>query len=138
MKSLLLSAFIVIQLTANATNYYVSTNGNDANNGTSPGTSWKSLNKLNDFISSLSPGDHVLLNRGDVFYGSITTNKSGTSGSPITIGAYGTGANPLVTGFTTVSAWSNLGSNIWESTSSVSTLPNANIVVINGVNTGMG
>src|SRR5664279_1229619 len=138
MKTLFLSAFIVLCLTANATNYYISANGNDANNGTSPGTSWQSLNKLNSFFSSLSPGDNVLLNRGDVFYGSISGNKSETSGSPITIGAYGTGANPVVTGFTTVSAWSNLGGNIWESTSSVSTLSTCNIVVINGVNTGMG
>jgi hypothetical protein len=39
----------------------------------------------------------------------------------MTFGAYGTGANPIITGFTTVSSWSNLGGNIWESTSAVST-----------------
>src|SRR5205823_2520641 len=86
----------------------------------------------------LSPGDNVLFNRGDVFYGRIIINKSGASGSPITIGAYGTGANPVITGFTTVSSWTSLGSNIWESSNTVSTLSTANIVVINGVNTAMG
>ena len=78
------------------------------------------------------------LTGGDVFYGSLIIKKSGTSGSPITIGAYGTGSDPIITGFTTVSAWTNLGSNIWESTSAVSTLSTCNMVVINGVNTAMG
>ena len=73
-----------------------------------------------------------------MFYGTLTISRSGSSGSPITIGAYGTGANPVITGFTTVSSWTNLGSNIWESTSAVSTLSTCNTVVINGVNTQMG
>ena len=139
MKSLLLLlAFIILSFTANATTYYFSASGNDANNGTSTSTPWKTLSKFNSVFSSLSPGDNVLFNRGDVFYGSITINKSGTAASRITIGAYGTGAQPIITGFTTVSAWTNLGSNIWESTTAVSTLSTCNMVVINGVNTAMG
>jgi len=73
-----------------------------------------------------------------VFYGNIIISRSGTSGNPITIGAYGTGANPIITGFTTVTAWTNLGSNIWESTNAVSSLSSTSMVVINGVNTPMG
>ena len=73
-----------------------------------------------------------------MFYGSIIISRSGSSGLPITIGAYGTGANPVISGFTTVSSWTSLGGNIWESTSAVSTLSAANMVVINGVNTPMG
>ncbi|MEO8415318.1 MAG: hypothetical protein ABI472_16785, partial [Ginsengibacter sp.] len=119
MKTLFLSAFIVLCLTANATNYYISASGNDANNGTSTSTPWKSLNKLNAYFSSLKSGDNVLFNRGDIFYGSLTVNKSGASGAPITLGAYGSGANPVITGFTNVTAWTNLGGNIWESTSAV-------------------
>ncbi|MDP4283530.1 MAG: right-handed parallel beta-helix repeat-containing protein [Bacteroidota bacterium] len=138
MKKLFLLPLIIFGLTASATNYYISSSGNDANNGTSTSTPWKTLSKLNAYFSSLKPGDNVLFNRGDVFYGSIIVNKSGSSGSPITLGAYGTGANPVITGFTTVSSWTNLGSNIWESTSAVSTLPYTNMVVINGVNTAMG
>src|SRR5664279_1015091 len=111
MKTLLLLPFIIFGLAANATDYYISSGGNDANNGTSTSTPWQTLNKLNSYFSSLKPGDNVLLNRGDVFYGSITINKSGTAGSPITIGAFGTGANPTISGFTSVSAWTNLGNN---------------------------
>src|ERR1700712_4185143 len=114
-RNFLTLLFLILGFSVNATTYYISTSGNDANNGTSTSTPWKTLTKLNSFFSSLKPGDNVLLNRGNVFYGSITVNKNGSSGAPITIGAYGTGAQPVVTGFTTVSSWTNLGSNIWES-----------------------
>ena len=138
MKTFLALLLVCFLNSASANTYYFSASGNDANTGTSTSTPWKTLSKFNSVFSSLSPGDNVLFNRGNVFYGSITIKKSGTSGSPITIGAYGTGANPVITGFTTVNAWTNLGSNIWESTSAVSTLSATNMVVINGVNTAMG
>ena len=142
MKNLILLPFIIFGLTSNATNYFFSTASGDdsrtAAQAQNPATPWKTLSKLNSFFGFLNPGDSVLLNRGDVFYGSITINKSGVSGSPIIIGAYGTGEKPLITGFTTVGAWINPGSNIWESTSAVSALNEMNMVVINGVNTAMG
>jgi len=89
-------------------------------------------------FSSVIAGDNVLFAKGQTFKGSITLSNSGTSGNPITFGAYGTGANPIITGFTTVTAWTNLGSNIWESTNAISTLSKCNMVTINGVNTAMG
>jgi hypothetical protein len=118
------------------TTYYVASNGSDAANGTSTATPWQTLSKVN--ATTLNPGDQVLLRKGDTFYGTITVSQSGTSGNPITYGAYGSGANPIITGFTTVSAWTNLGSNIWESTSAVSTLSSCGMVTIGGVNTPMG
>jgi parallel beta-helix repeat protein len=140
MKKPLTTLFLVLAICLNskATNYYIASSGNDANNGTSTSTPWKTLSKLNSFFSSLKAGDNVYLNRGDVFYGTITINGSGSSGSPITISAYGSGANPVVTGFTTVSSWTNLGSNIWESSTTVSNLSVCNMVTVNGVNTAMG
>ncbi|MEO6813241.1 MAG: PA14 domain-containing protein, partial [Ginsengibacter sp.] len=138
MKLFLLLPFFFLGLNAHATDYYVSANGNDANNGTTASSSWRTLNKVNSFFSSLRPGDRILLNRGDVFYGSINASKSGTSGSPITISAYGSGNKPVITGFTSVTSWNNLGGNIWESSNAVSTLPYTNMVVVNGVNTAMG
>jgi hypothetical protein len=136
-KTFGLLAFILFVFTANATNYYLSTSGNDANSGMDPSSPWQTLNKLNSF-KNLKPGDDVLFNRGDTFYGSITISNSGTAGNPITFGAYGTGENPIITGFTNVTKWTNLGNNIWESTDPVSTLSTCNMVVINGVNTAMG
>ncbi len=137
MKNLLLLPFLFFGLaTANATNYYVAANGNDSNSGTSPSSPWKTIAKVNSI--TLRPGDNVLFNRGDVFYGGITVNQSGTSSAPITYGAYGSGAKPVITGFTSVTSWTNLGGNIWESSSAVSTLPYTNMVTVNGVNTAMG
>ncbi|HWH63907.1 MAG TPA: hypothetical protein VNS50_11560, partial [Ginsengibacter sp.] len=137
MKKLLVILSLFLSQCLSATTYYVSVAGNGTNNGTSISTTWN-LDKLNSAFSRLSAGDNVLLKRDDIFYGTLTANKSGASGSPITIGAYGTGANPVITGFTNVTAWTNLGSNIWESASAVSTLSTCNLVVINGVNTAMG
>jgi parallel beta-helix repeat protein len=138
MKVALLLAMLVFTIQASATNYYVSASGNDNNNGTSTSSPWKTLNKVNSAFSSFKAGDNIYLNRGDIFYGSIIVTKSGSSGAPITISAYGSGNKPVITGFTTVSSWTNLGNNIWESSSAVSTLSSCNIVVINGVNTAMG
>lgn len=123
---------------ANATNYYFSTSGNDANNGTTTSTPWQTIAKFNSVFASKSPGDNFLFNRGDVFYGTLIISRSGSVGLPITIGAYGTGANPVITGFTAVTSWTNLGSNIWESTSAISTLSTCNKVIINGTDVPMG
>ena len=119
-----------------AVTYYVSNAGNDSNNGTTSTTSWQTLSKVNS--KTFAPGDQILFQKGDVFYGNLTIKGSGTSGNPITYGAYGTGESPIITGFKTVSEWTNLGSNIWESTNAVSTLSTCNLVSINGVNTPMG
>jgi len=137
MKMLLLLSFILIGLTANAKTYYISNSGNDGNSGTDPSTAWQTINKVNSF-GSFAPGDSILFNRGDTFYGGISISNSGSSGNPITFGAYGSGANPVITGFTSVNAWTNISGNIWESTNAVSTLPSCNMVEINGVNTPMG
>lgn len=137
MKKLITILLLHFCFTAHAKTYYVSNSGNDNNSGLATSTPWKTIAKVNSF-TGLVEGDKVLFNRGELFYGKLIISKSGISGSPITIGAYGTGAKPVVTGFTSVIAWTNLGSNIWESTSAVSTLPYTNMVAINGVNTAMG
>lgn len=142
MKPFLLALSLFICGIANATNYYFSSvSGDDSRTSAqaqNPATPWKTLTKLNSFFSSLAAGDSALLKRGETFYGGITVSKSGAVGRAICIGSYGTGAKPIITGFTTVVGWTNLGSNIWESTSTVSTLSSVNMVVVNGANTAMG
>src|SRR3989304_7205089 len=117
---------------SNATVYYVSSTGSDAAERTSEGTAWQNLSKVS--ATTFSAGDQILFKRGDTWYGTITVNGEGAAGNVITFGAYGTGANPIITGFTSVTAWQNLGSNIWESTSAVSSLSTLNMVSIGGVN----
>ncbi len=138
--TIFLAAIIMYADLANATNYYFSiATGDDSRTAAqalNPATPWKTINKLNSFFSSLQPGDSVLFNRGEKFYGSITISKSGTSGSPILIGAYGLGAEPVITGFATISGWTNEGSGIYSKVIALEST--ANIVIVDGVNTGRG
>lgn len=116
--------------------YFVASNGNDSNNGTSPATPWQTLTKVN--ATTFVAGDHIFFRRGDTFYGSLTINQSGTITKPIVFSAYGVGANPIITGFSSTTNWTDKGSNIWETTNAISTLSSCNMVTVNGVNTGVG
>src|SRR5690349_9459510 len=98
---------------ANATNYYFSSSQgddsrsfSDAQNSSTP---WKSIDKLNAIFPSLQPGDKILFKSGNTFYGAIVTGQSGTSSAPITFSSYGSGAKPVISGFTTLTNWTSLG-----------------------------
>lgn len=97
------SAFVLVflfaVLPARATTYYVAAAGSDSNGGTNSGAPWQTIVKVNG--STFSPGDSILFNRGDIWYGTaLTVPSAGSSGSPITFGAYGSGANPILKGST--------------------------------------
>lgn len=80
-----------------STNYYVSSfQGSDNNDGLSPATAWRSIDKLNSV--SFHPGDHVLFRSGDTWQGMFWLQNSGTSGNPIIIDSYGSGAKPIIDG----------------------------------------
>ena len=69
-------------------NYYLdSENGADSNNGLSPATAWKSINKIKDI--QFNPGDSLLLCRGSVFEGVIDIFAHGKPENRIVIDAYG-------------------------------------------------
>lgn len=91
--------------------YYMSATGSDAAAGTSSGAPWQTLTKLNS--QTLGAGDTVFFNRGDQFYGRLNCTRTGSAGNPVVYTAYGTGADPVITGYTTLSGWVNNGSNIW-------------------------
>ncbi len=135
-----LTLILVSSQTLFGKNYYFSTSiGDDTRTSTqaqNTSTPWKTLNKLNSFFTSLAAGDSVLLKRGDVFVGSINVAKSGTSSQPIIIGAYGSGADPVISGLTAISGWTNEGNGIYSKT--ISCESKTNIVTIDGVNTAMG
>ena len=97
--SFALALLLLVSVPAGATTYYVAAAGSDSNSGTSTGSPWQTITKVNG--STFSPGDSILFNRGDVWYGmALTVPSSGTSSAPITFGAYGTGANPIIKGST--------------------------------------
>jgi parallel beta-helix repeat protein len=111
--------------------YVDSAAGNDDNEGTSESAPWKTVAKVNS--SDFLPGDHILFKRGDTWRELLSISSSGSSGNPIVIDAYGSGAAPIITGADLVAAgfWtlcSSCGKSVWQA--SVSAQPN--LVMFNG------
>lgn len=121
MKKLVLTILIILALwgTSEAATYYVDPDSNDNCDGLSQtvgvsGTcAWKTIAKVN--ASTFSAGDSILFKKGDVWRETLTVPSSGSSGSPITIGAYGTGANPIIYG-SLAGDWTRESDNYWYTT----------------------
>jgi len=85
--------FIILAFLCNAsfaTDYYVSTSGNDSNSGTSTSSPWKTLNKLDSV--NFKAGDTIHFKRGDKWLGRFQVTESGNSDNPIRFTSYGKGA----------------------------------------------
>jgi len=136
LKNALIIIFLLFTTIASATDYYISSSGNDTNNGLTSSAAWQTIAKVNSTFSTIKPGDKILFNRGDTFYGTLIVTASGSAGNPITIGAYGTGDTPIITGFTTISGWTNEGNGIYSKI--ITSEAQTNMVTVDGVNTGMG
>ena len=75
--------------------YYVdATEGDDNNNGKSPETAWKTIEKVNTI--EFQPGDQILFQCGETWTGSLKPQGSGVEGAPIVIASYGEGAKPVL------------------------------------------
>ena len=82
---------------ASPTTYYVDARGgDDAHAGTSPGAAWRSLAKVNRY--RFAPGDRIVFRNGRTWTGTLRLSSHGTPGRPITVGSYGLGPRPVVTG----------------------------------------
>jgi len=86
-----------------ATNYYVSSTGNDVNKGTSVQSSWQSIERLNK--QKLLPGDTVFFKCGNSFYGTLQCSYSGEINRPVVYTSYGKGNKPIITGAVAVTKW---------------------------------
>lgn len=100
--------FLFAPSSALAADYYVdSVSGSNSNSGTSTSAPWQTLSPVNSL--ALNAGDTVNLKRGSTFTGSGGSGSSaltlgntsgtadnGTSGSPVTVQDYGTGALPIL------------------------------------------
>ncbi len=77
------------------TTFFVSSSqGDDANSGTSPEQAWQTLEMVSN--SSFEPGDRILFRAGDEFIGQLVVNSSGAEGAPIVFGKYGEGDKPII------------------------------------------
>lgn len=77
------------EVTFTGTAYYVSENGDDSNDGLTPKTPWKTLEKVNSFPFAF--GDAVFFQRDNLFRGYLSCRGG------ITYSAYGEGAKPIIT-----------------------------------------
>ena len=77
--------------------YYVSASGNDGRAGTSPGTAWRSIDRVN--AQTLRPGDMVLFQAGKTFNGSlyVPSTEGGTANHSVIFSSYGEGNNRRAT-----------------------------------------
>ncbi len=96
MRSVLALLLMALCLPARAVTYYVDPAGNNANNGLSPQTAWRSLLKVG--ISAFQPGDVILFKRDGVWNEWLTPPSSGNATNLIKFDAYGTGRPPEFTG----------------------------------------
>ena len=77
------------------TAYYAdSEKGNDANDGKSAKTAWRTLAKINS--GEFAAGDKVLLKTGSHWTGFLAPGGSGKAKNPITLGKYGNGPKPKI------------------------------------------
>jgi hypothetical protein len=85
--------------------YYVDqAGGDDEATGTSTATAWKTLAKVN--ASTFVAGQSIGLKGGETWRETLTVPSSGSAGLPITFGAYGGGAKPVISGADVVTGWS--------------------------------
>jgi hypothetical protein len=79
------------QIEVSRITYYLSPNGNDANDGKSIETAWQTIEKVNQ--TDFKPADQILFEGGKTFTGNLIfeSDDLGTPESPIKISSYGDG-----------------------------------------------
>jgi hypothetical protein len=92
-----LVAIMTVQVgAAHAAQYYVDSTYTGSTSNGALATPWKTLSQVQG--AALVAGDIVSFKRGTTYSGTLTINRSGAAGNPITFNAYGTGANPQFIG----------------------------------------
>jgi len=83
-----------------------------ANGSGTQASPWNALASANGY--NFQPGNQLLLNRGTTCNGMFQPRGSGSSGLPITIDAYGTGAQPIINGGTNTAGVLLANQQYWE------------------------
>jgi len=96
--------------------YYVNTAADAGGDGTTQELTgehcaFKTIAQVN--AASPAAGDSVLFNKGNEWREKLTVPTSGSDGLPITFGAYGNGADPIINGANLIIGWTNYNGNIW-------------------------
>ncbi len=99
--------------TTPATFYIDPDKGNDAAEGTTDASAWKSLERVN--TATFIPGDKVLFKRGGLWRGQFQP-QSGSNGTRIVYGAYSTGEKPILQGSVArdrPEEWTEVSPQVW-------------------------
>jgi hypothetical protein len=92
LRTISILVLFIIKISYSTTYYVNNVEGNDKNSGKSASSSWKSIEKINDYY--FQPGDIVKLRAGSRF---ITTEPL-MSKNNLTFNSYGDGAKPIIDG----------------------------------------
>ena len=96
---LLVAGFLVFvgttRASASSATYYVDSTASCPGLGTQV-SPWCNFNVINS--TNFGPGDELLLKDGDTFTSGLTLSGSGTSTSYLTLGSYGSGPAPIISG----------------------------------------
>ncbi len=76
--------------------YVNSSEGDDSNDGFSEATPLQTLARVTE-LGQIT-GDHILFQKGDVFYGQLALTAGGTSSAPMVVSSYGEGEQPILDG----------------------------------------
>ncbi len=106
--------------------YFVSPNGNDANNG-SLATPFKTIQRAADVATA---GSHVEIETG-TYHETVTAKHSGTSGAPIVFEAYN-GEKVTISGANQVTGWTSYGNSIYTANVSTNLGEGNNAVFVDG------
>lgn len=107
------------ELVVTGNKYYVSQNGDDGNDGTTPEKAFKTLKGLESINDSLQSGDGVFLERGSVFRVDSDSDFGLILKNGVTYGAYGEGEKPAVYGsersYAEPGLWTETeNENVWQ------------------------
>jgi hypothetical protein len=120
-RRILFLAFIQCAVSISGqTTYYVSNTGNNSANGTTLGTAWATISKVNS--ATIVPGDSVLFQAGGVWREELQlTQGASGAGNRVYYGRYGIGNNPKIIGSNKAITWTNTAyTNVWQSATAVS------------------
>jgi hypothetical protein len=109
--------FSAAPMAASAVVYYVSSSaGSDTNTGTSQGTPFQSVTKVNSL--NLQPGDQVLFKCGDTWRADpLILTHSGTAAAPIQFGSYpflDCANKPALSGSRPITGWTLNAPNVYQ------------------------
>jgi hypothetical protein len=107
-----LAAILLALVSQEGRAFHADPAGDDAREGTSPATAWKTLSRAGR--ETYRPGDRLLLKRGAEWNEGLVIRGRGTKERPVEIGAFGQGPRPRINGGATHAITSDGPMSAWR------------------------